>query len=210
MRNAWHALAGSLIASIAIGGCGGGELSLTEYVDEVNELVADARSQYEELIASGEGDVLWAEGEALLNYTPGDLHVMLERIAVLGDEVLDEARALEPPELVADLHDMWFEVEGDGFTDAQQALATRAGTAADWYELSDTPEMAAYRDALAADKAACVEFQATLDATEDRGVFADTPWVPGELREVVDVLLGCEAYPENPQNVFRPPEQSAP
>ena len=197
-----------LVLVVAVGACGGDELTLTEYVDEVNALVANARSQYEEMVAEGDGELLFAQGEELLDYTPQDLHALLERIAVLGDEVLGEARALEPPELIADLHDFWFEVDDEGFTKAQQALAVRAETAADWYELSDTTEMAAYREALVADKAACIEFQAKLDATEERGAFEDTPWVPGELKEVVNVLLGCEGYPENPEDSFLPPPRS--
>lgn len=39
-------------------------------------------------------------------------------------------------------------------------LAARAGIAADWYELFESPEMAAYRNALAADNQVCAEFQA--------------------------------------------------
>ncbi|MGI9609152.1 MAG: hypothetical protein ACR2NL_02555 [Acidimicrobiia bacterium] len=210
MRKAWIALLGGLVASLAISGCDGGEPTLTEYVDEVNVLVADARSQYEELVGNDNGAILFAEDEQLSDYTPADLARLLVLVGDLGAEVLDTAQALDPPELIADLHNMWFEVEDDSFTRAQAALAARAGTAADWYELSDTPEMAAYRDAVARDKAACVEFQATLDATEERGAFADAPWVPAELKEVVNVLLGCDGYPEDPQNMFRPPEQSAP
>lgn len=188
-----------------VAGCGGGESSLTEYVDEVNAIVADARSEYEELLSGPEGGLIMAEGEALLAYTPEDLGRLLERIGELGEDVLDEARALDPPEQIEELHDTWFEVDDPSFTDAQAALAERALTATDWHELSDSSEMTAYRSALRADKEACVEFQATLDATEARGVFADTPWIPGELQEIVDVLLGCEGYPEDPDDVYRPP-----
>lgn len=199
------ALAAAIVClSVLVAGCGGGELSLTEYVDEVNDIVTDARADYEELLSGPEGDLIMAEGEALLAYTPEDLGRLLERIGELGEDVLDEARALEPPAQVEDLHDTWFEVDDRSFTDAQAALAERARTAADWYELSDSPEMAAYRAALRADKEACGEFQATLDATEARGVFADTPWIPGELQEIVDVFLGCEGYPDNPDDVYRP------
>ena len=35
--------------------------------------------------------------------------------------------------------------------------------------------------------------QAKLDATAARGAYADTPWVPGELKEVVDAFLGCDS-----------------
>jgi hypothetical protein len=51
----------------------------------------------------------------------------------------------------------------------------------------------------------CVEFQATLDATAKRGVFAEVPWMPGDLKEIVDYALGCSSLPQNPEDVYRPP-----
>ena len=180
-------------------------MSLTEYVDEVNAIVADARGEYDELLDGPGGGVLVAEGDDLLAYAPDDLGTVLERIVELSEEVLGRARAIDPPELIEELHDTWFEVDDTAFTDAQAALAERARTAVDWYDLSDSPEMAAYRSALRADKEACVEFQATLDATEERGVFAETPWLPSEFQEIVDVLLGCAGYPEDIDDVYRPP-----
>ncbi len=41
-------------------------------------------------------------------------------------------------------------------------------------------------------------------ATEARGAFADTPWLPGELKEIVSALLGCDVYPEHPEDTFGP------
>ena len=73
-----------------------------------------------------------------------------------------------------------------------------------WPELLETSEVAAYRAALVEGKQMCIEFQATLDATESRGVFADTPWLPAEFSEVVDARLGCDLFPENPDSVFQP------
>jgi hypothetical protein len=70
--------------------------------------------------------------------------------------------------------------------------------------------MEAYRVALAGDNQVCVEFQATLDATADRGVFADVPWIPGELQEIVDYALGCSALPQNPEDAYRPPPLATP
>ena len=189
---------------LLISGCGG-EMSLTEYVEEINSIVARASQRYEALIATPQGAVLVAEGAHLLEFTPRDLHAALERVGEIGDEVQEATGAVEPPDEVADLHAFWFETDDQRFTSAQAALAARAGTTTDWDELSVSPEMAAYRAALAADKEACADFQAKLDATEERGVFADTPWIPGELKEVVDILLGCEGYPEHPEDVYRPP-----
>ena len=89
-------------------------------------------------------------------------------------------------------------------------MASRVRKLGYWEELSETPEMAAYRTAVAVDKQACFDFQDELDATERRGVFTETPWVPGELKEVVEAVLGCASFPENPQDMFLPPPTSAP
>ena len=71
--------------------------------------------------------------------------------------------------------------------------------------------MAANRDAIAEGKRVCTDVQAQLDATAARGVFADVPWVPAELSEVVEAVLGCEWFPENPQDVYRyPPPANTP
>ena len=91
------------------------------------------------------------------------------------------------------------------------ALATRAGTAADWEELSGSAEMAAYRVALADDKQACIDAQSEVNAIGDqREVFADTPWIPGELKELFEIGLGCDGYPADPGDVYRPSPQSTP
>lgn len=184
-------------------------MSLTEYVERLNAIVDRARQQYFDLVASPQGEVLVAEGRQLTDFRPQDLQAALEQVNEIGLEVQEAVAAIEPPELVADLHDFWFDFDG-GFVSAQETLAARAGTATDWEELSESPEMAAYRAALIVDKQACSDFQAKLDATEERGVFADSPWVPGELKEVVEVVLGCEGYPEHPEDVYRPPPTSTP
>ena len=64
--------------------------------------------------------------------------------------------------------------------------------------------MAAYRAALAADNQVCAEFQSTLDATAARGVFADTPWIPGELKETVNYALGLRFPPRAPRGRLPP------
>ena len=103
-----------------------------------------------------------------------------------------------------------FAFSADAITIAQapslieEALAARAGTVAGWEEFYDSAEVAAYRAALVEGKQVCVEFQTRLDATAKRGVFADTPWIPAALSEVVEARLGCDLFPENPENVFRP------
>ena len=193
---------GSLFVTVAVlaGACGNGEMTLTEYVDRLNAIVAQALPQGEELFDSPRGAVM-AEGAQLSDFTPQDLQFALERIGEIELEVRTATDAIDPPQVVAEFHEFYFDTR---FSSAREALALRAGTAETWGDLSDTPEMAAYRKAVAEDKQACIDFQVEMDATSERGAFADTPWIPAELKQVVSALLGCDAYPEHPEDMFRP------
>lgn len=192
-------------ASLLLLGCGGGDMSLTEYVEELSIVVDHARERYDELLATRQGAVLVAEGDQLTDYTPHDLKIAIEQVSEIGREVERAVAAIEPPNQIADLHNFYFDFGEDSYTAAYDALAVRAGTAASWEELSASPEMAAYRAALARDKQLCVDLDAEFEATADREVFADTPWIPNELKEVVEAVIGCSGYPEHPEDVYRPP-----
>jgi len=201
-------VAPALVAAVLLAGCGGGEMSLNEYVERVDAVFQQGMAEYEVLVASPEGQVLLvgqgdhmglsADGSQLTDFAPQDLHVALQRLAEFQDDALAAAAAIEPPALIAEIHDLYFREL------PIKELAVRAGTAADWEELSASPEMAAYRAALAADNESCAEFQAQLDATTARGAFAETPWMPGELTEIVEYALGCGALPQNPEDAYRP------
>lgn len=193
----------SRVAGVAlvVSACGGGELSLSAYVEELTAIMQEAIEQGEELTASGAGAVLVAEGAQLDEFSPQDLQAALEDVEEIEQQVRAAADAIEPPEALADLHRLMFDTR---FATALEPLAARAGTAATWDELSETTEMAVYREAVSVDKQACLDIQAELDATAERGIFADTPWMPSELKEVIDVLVGCAAFPDNPQDLYRP------
>ena len=196
--------AGALLALIIAACGGGGELSVTEYVASLNAAVDIARGEYESLVTSPEGAVLLANGEQLAEYTPQDLQAALGAIRDIEVGVEESVGAIQPPEEVADIHIFWFNFDSN-FIPAQEALEARAGTAADWDELSESPEMAAYRTALAEDKRVCAEFEAQLNTPEEnRENLTDVPWIPSEMKQVVEAVLGCEGYPEHPEDVYRP------
>lgn len=199
MRNNRLILAALSLALLLLG-CGGGGLSLTEYVDQINAAAEPAGRRGAELIA---------EAEEITDFTPQILQAGLERGLREIRIPLQEAVAdIEPPEQVAELHSLMWGWHSE-FISIETALAARAGEAADtaagWEALSESSEMAAYRDALAVGKQGCADFQSDLDATEGRGAFAETPWVPSELKEIVTAALGCEWFPEHPEDVYRYP-----
>ena len=173
-------------------GCGGGGLSLTEYVDRLNAIGDRTNPQAEVLISELERST-----------TPRDVNATMERMVALRIESVEATEALDPPERIADLHQLFLDWE-KRLLPIEEALAARAGTVAGWEEFSESAEVADYRAALDEGRQVCIEFQTRLDATAKRGVFADTPWLPSALSEVVEARLGCGLFPENPENVFRP------
>jgi len=183
-------------------------MSLSEYADRLDAVFQEGIAGYETLVASPEGSVLIAgqgshlslegDGSVLTDFTPQDLHVALVKVAELQDRALEMAHDIDPPDQLEELHVLFFRQL------PITELAERARTAATWEELSASPEMAAYRDGLERDNQTCAEFQATLDATADRGAFVDAPWMPGRLTEIIDYGLACDGLPSNPQDVYRP------
>ena len=71
--------------------------------------------------------------------------------------------------------------------------------------------MTAYRRALAEDKQGGLDAQAYMNAIgEQREALVDTPWIPKELKELFEVALGCDGYPEHPEDVYRLPATTSP
>ena len=198
-RRGRHAAA-VLCLALAITACGGNEISLTDYVESINDTVALAEARAADITAQGIllGDLTPQQIEAGIRRGLEELRIPLQ-------EAVD---AIDPPEQVAELHTLLWSWHAD-FIQVETTLAARMGATPDteegWAILSNSPEMAAYRAALAEGKQVCIDFQARLDATEERGVFEDVPWVPSELSEVVNASLGCENFPDDPQSVYRYP-----
>ena len=184
--------------------CGGGEPSLTDYVDQMNAAVAEAE-QKAEALTSSEEDVS--------DFTPQVLEAgLLRGLAEIRIPLQTAVDDIEAPEQIADLHDrLW--AWHRSFIEVEQALADRAATTPDttngWTGLSDSPEMGAYRSAIAKGKQLCISLQSQLDATEARGVFADEPWLPEQMKEVVTAALGCRWFPEDPSTVYLYPPPGA-
>ena len=161
---------------------GNSRLSLTDYVERVNTMAADSRAQAERLLL---------DYRALTAPTVDDLATMLEEVLAIRVVVQQEFVDLgEPPDQIAELHAAMVDWHAAAI-DVERALATRAGQVSSWAELEQSAELDAYSAKGAEGLVVCRELQAKLDATEARAVFAGTPWVPGEMKEVVDAVLGC-------------------
>lgn len=190
-----------IAVGLAASSCGGAELTLTEYVEELNRITTTATQEGEMLLSTDRGRVLFAEGPELRNYTPADLQFVLDEVLEIELELLEATGGINPPAAVADLHKSWFNTR---FTVARANLADRAGRVDSWQELSESEEMAAYRAALVEEKQLCEDLTRQLAATASLGVFDEVPWLPSELGEVVELALGCDWWPTSPENAYRP------
>jgi len=189
--------------ALLLGGCGGGKMSMTEYGERIDAIATDASRRAEDFFADGAG---------FTDVTPQQLQAGLE-LGLSGIRIpLQEAvDGIDPPTQIADIHNLMWDWHSE-FIVAEEALAARVGETEDsvegWTALSESSEMAVYRSALAEGKQICDGFQARLDATAAAGGFADTPWIPREMKEVVEAALGCQWFPDDPDDVYRYPPAS--
>jgi hypothetical protein len=122
-----------------------------------------------------------------------DAQAVYDGAAAAFRQLLDGLQAVEPPDEVAELHTVSLDIM-TRLTAAQEAFARRAEdyeTGDDWDLLYETPEARAVNAIQEEMIAFCQARQAQFDATADREVLADVPWIPSEMQEVVTVLFGC-------------------
>jgi hypothetical protein len=174
------ALAACLLSMVVA--CGGGELTLGEYAEEVEALTTTMYAALDDLVYTFE-----TASEA-----DRDAGALYGGMAVAFAELLDGLEAIDPPAEVADLHDLSLDIMAR-LTAAQETFARRVEDSAEGGDpgLENTPEALALRAVQDEMIAFCQARQAEFDATADREVLAENPWIPAEMREVVDVLFGC-------------------
>jgi hypothetical protein len=189
-----------LACSVVLAACGGDELSLTDYLERIDAAATTAGERGEELVA---------EAAAMSDMTPEQLQAFLDKglgeLRIPLQATVDE---LSPPAQLADFHDRMWGWHAE-LISVESTLASRVGetsdTVAGWTTLSDSREMEAYRATIAEGKRLCTGFQAELDTITELGGFSDAPWMPGELRGVVETALGCQWFPDRPEDIYRFP-----
>lgn len=166
-----------------LAGCGGGTLTVSEYAARAEGLVGRMVAQFDDLDAAWESQPPSVEGA--MTYWDGRL--------AIRHEFLDGVEALEPPEAVAEQHAAALDVF-TRITEADEALAARVATmdeVTDHRQWLDTPEGEASLALLDEVYAFCRVSQAEYDATQERELLEDVPWLPSEMTEVVSVAFGC-------------------
>lgn len=109
-------------------------------------------------------------------------------------ELLEELRTLDPPDGIADMHGEGLDLF-DRLISAEEALAARVTTLDEpsdpeqWWSLEEANAVAvANEDILVL----CRGFQARYDATLERTGLSDMPWIPPQMKEIVQIDVGCE------------------
>ncbi|MCP4224552.1 MAG: hypothetical protein GY773_14535, partial [Actinomycetia bacterium] len=85
-----------IVVGLLLFGCGGGGLSLTGYVDRLNVIDDRILPQTEALISELERST-----------TLRDVNATMERMVALRIESVQATEALDPPEQIADLHQLF-------------------------------------------------------------------------------------------------------
>lgn len=172
------------VLGLLLASCGGGRLSLAEY----NEQGLALATVMEERIAvlDAEWDFQTATVEDIRSYWD-------QRISAY-ETALEGFRNLEPAGEAAELHRAGMELFAR-LVAAESALAARVAS----YETATGPEQwwataegAAVGGVEEEIYSLCLVFQDMYDATVERIVVSDVPWIPSEMKEIVQVNIGCE------------------
>jgi len=172
----------SLALTTLIFGACSSSMSLGEYAEEVVNLVSTMNQRID-------------EGEAEVHADPTLERAQSYAIDRLDarDDFLDDFAALEPPDEVADLHATAMDII-TRLAAAETVLADLVMVATTFDEADAvwiTPEGEEFRRIDEEAVALCAVVQADLDATQQREAFADTPWIPPEMKEVIEVTFRC-------------------
>lgn len=169
--------------TVALGACGGGTLTPSEYAEQAESLVAEMEAQFATIDSAWESQVPTVEGAR--SYWEQRLEIRAE--------FLEGVRSLKPSEGIAAQHAAALDVF-ERITAADEALAARVATfdsVTDHWQWVDTPEGQAAQAVLEDVFEFCRASQEEFDATAGREDLEDVPWVPPEMKEAIKVAFGC-------------------
>lgn len=172
-----------LAIAILIASCGG-ESSLSTYANDVETLATAMNATLDRLDEEHGSIGTLAEAR---DYAAA-------RVAARRD-FLAGMEGVEVPPSVFELHDEAIEIIRL-VTNSESAMAARVESAGSLDELGnvwDTPEGVAAREADDRLILLCEAAQDTFDKTASGGELEDVPWIPQEMKQVIQVAFGCRA-----------------
>lgn len=175
----------STLLILLLTACGGGTLSLAEYNEQGMALVSVMEERLYEL------DAEWDSQTA----TVEDVRIYWDRRIDAYETAVEGLEALEPAGEAAELHRTGMELFNE-LVAAESALAVRVASfetvtgPEQWWNTAEGTAVGAVEEEI---YSFCLLFQAMYDATVERLVVSDVPWIPSELKEIVEVDIGCES-----------------
>ena len=175
----------STLLILLLTACGGGTLSLAEYNEQGMALVSVMEERLYEL------DAEWDSQTA----TVENVRIYWDRRIDAYETAVEGLEALEPAGEAAELHRTGMELFSK-LVAAESALAVRVASfetvtgPEQWWNTAEGTAVGAVEEEI---YSFCLLFQAMYDATVERLVVSDVPWIPSELKEIVEVDIGCES-----------------
>lgn len=177
-----HALTVIMCAALGMASCGSTP-TLAEYAAEVEPAVARMQVR---IIAT---DDAMAQPASSL---PEMEALWRERVAA-REEFLGLFETIESPDEARALHAAAEDVVRR-LADAEDGVADQIGQYDQLSQLEDLDSTPAFRGFLEVNDEAttiCLAAQGMFDDTKQSEVFAEMPWIPGDLNDVVLVVFGC-------------------
>lgn len=168
-----------LCLGLLVAACADSALSLTEYTERVQSMGYTMLAEFDDLEAQWASATTVEEGQVVLN-----------RAVAIRTDLQNGLTDLNPPEVFAELQAHLVELLGR-VLDATETWADSSEMASSLDELQSSSEALVYWDLDAEMVLLCTEFESKLDAIAEREVFADVPWIPGDMKEVVKLAGGC-------------------
>lgn len=172
-------LVGASLA-IVVAACGGGSMSETEYVENLNALVVRAGSDLE---------ASFAAFEQIADPTLEEFVAFVEQQLVVEYEVRDWFEELDPPDSIDDVNQVMVDTLARILAVAE-GLVDVADTVSSLEEMERTPEFAEYQAVNADADSMCLDVQAKINDLSTRPVL-DNPWIT-DLRLTVRAFLDCD------------------
>lgn len=172
------------LLGVVLASCGGGGLTLAEYNEQGMALGAVMEERIDAL------DAAWDTQTATLE----DVRTYWDRRIDAYETALEGFQALEPTRDAANLHRTGVEM----FTKlvaAEKALAARVASfetktgPEQWWDTAEGADVVEVAEEI---YSFCLVFQEMYDATLERVIVSEVPWIPSEMKEIVQVDIGCE------------------
>lgn len=166
--------------AIVVAACGGGSMSETEYVENLNALVVNAGSRFE---------VAGAAFGQIEDPTMEEYVAFVEQQLAIEYDVRDIFDSLDPPDSIDDVNQIMVDTLGRIIAVAEELVAA-SDTVNSLEELESTPEFVEYHTVNADADSMCLDVQTKINDLSTTEAI-NNPWI-ADLRMTVQAFLDCE------------------